>query len=79
MQHALRAADSRSFRDQVSLDIAREFGASESDSVVPDLAFALDMRKYTESETVVSEMLLWCTRGCLPIGISRPYHQSRIT
>ncbi len=46
VRRALSMADSRSFRDHKSLELARQFGAAESDSVVPDLAFALDVEEY---------------------------------
>jgi polysaccharide pyruvyl transferase WcaK-like protein len=46
IRRALSMADSRSFRDQKSLEMARDYGAAKDDAVTPDLAFAMDISGY---------------------------------
>ena len=72
-------SDSRSFRDKTSLELARQLGAAESDTVVPDLAFALDVENYLgqanveEDKRVVVSPMCYCDPRIWPTKSAEIY------
>ena len=79
VRRALSMADHRSYRDQTSLELARPIGAVDSDAVVPDLTFSLEVDRYLDgvasldSRRVVVSPMCYCDPRIWPTKSAKIY------